>query len=206
LPLRSYAWGYSLAFAAITRPQEIEADRVAVRLAGRQASISALREAPILIDAWESYLEDYVLDGLDTGLAPADVFSYFPTFLAARAQELAQARAEPPPADWSRHDSHPAVAERIALMMQAPEGEAAPDPKPATVLVQHLYELAVQLEELTFEFGDRPRVPFERYRGQTLQWQQQRQADWLYRGAARVVRGPTCLATVLYLLAAGLRT
>jgi Zn-dependent protease with chaperone function len=201
--LRGYAWAYFLVSASVSRAQEVEADRAAVRLAGRHATISEQREYPGLTAAWRFYLNNYVLDGLDSGFAPAEVFSYFPTFLAARAAELDEIRAQAPPAAKTRWDTHPSDAERIALMAQAPEGPyIVADRRPASILLPHIAQAAAQLEELTFAVSGRTRVPFDRYRAEAVQREQQRQADWLYRGAARVA-GSASLAAVLDLLAAG---
>jgi Zn-dependent protease with chaperone function len=208
--LRGYARAYFLASAPASRAQEIEAGRAAVRLAGRTATLTALRALPGLAAAWRFYLETYVTNGLAAGVAPTGVLSCFPTMLAARAGELARIRAEVPPARPSRWDPHPPDAERIARLGRDPAGPVGVDGRPAVVLVPQLGAATAELEEMTFDFGDRPRVPPEQYTAAAAQWHGQRAADSLYRAATRLAGGAGAgsgvsanLGTVLDLLAAG---
>ncbi|QSB14865.1 M48 family metallopeptidase [Natronosporangium hydrolyticum] len=201
--LLPYAYLYFLVSAAVGRAQEIEADRASVRLAGRDAAISAMRELGPLATAWDFYLENYVAPGLDTGYAPTGVLSYFPTLLAARADTMNQLRAQPPAAQQSRWDSHPSDAERIGLMLREPESPMPTDPRPAGILIPQLDAAAHELEELTFSFGERTRLPYEHYTAATAQAERQRHADELYRAVTRMTGAPSSLAVVLDLLAAG---
>jgi Zn-dependent protease with chaperone function len=201
--LMGYAWVYFAVSSAVSRAQEIEADRAGVRLAGRLPAMSALHELPVLSAGWTFYLNEYVAGGLETGLAPSGVLSYFPTLLAAREQELAEIRAQPPSAAGSRWDSHPPHAERIARMQREPEPPVAIDERPAGLLVPHLDAATMELERATFDFGGRRLVPFPEFTAAAAQHGRQRHADELYRAVARATGGPANLATVLDLLGAG---
>jgi Zn-dependent protease with chaperone function len=184
--LRCFAQLYLRVSAPVCRAQAIEADLAAARLAGRPAMVAALRELPALAAAWRYYLETYLTNGLATGLAPAGVFSYFPTLLAARAGELATIRAEAPTGPRSCWDPHPSDAERIARLQREPAEPVPVDGRPAGALVPGLDAAMVELEELAFGLGDRPRVPYQEYRAAAAQWHEQRAADALYRAAARL--------------------
>jgi Zn-dependent protease with chaperone function len=204
LLLRIYARVYHLVSAAVSRTQEIEADRASVRVAGRQAAASALRELPALDAAWAFYLNNYVGWGLDSGHAPSDVLAQFPTLLAARAGELAEILITHATEVASRYDSHPPIGVRIALMEREPEARVAVDTRPAGVLLGDLEAAAAELEAEVLDFGDRTRVPFQQYAAIAMQWHTQREADVLYRAAARLtgaVRGH--LGVVLDLLDSG---
>lgn len=202
--MRLYAYFYFLVSMAVSRAQEIEADRASVRLAGRSSAIQALRELPGLSAAWNFYLESYVVLGKDTNLAPAGVLSHFTSLLEGRSKELAEIRASAPSARRSWWDSHPSDAERIAMMAREPDPSVAADERPARIFLPDLDAAAAELEEVTFPFEGRQRVSFEQYVAASLAASYQKQADRVYRSLARITE-PTfpTLGTVLDLLAAG---
>lgn len=203
LLLRAYAALYQMVSAAVSRAQEIEADRVAARVAGTPAATSALRELPGLSAAWEFYLDNYVGWGLDSGYAPVGVLAHFPDLLAGRANELAAIRAKGAPDQRSRWDSHPPIAERVALLEREPAGPVGDD-RPATVFVGDLDGAIAELDAKLFGFGGRTRVPYPTYTAAAMQWQLQRHADALYRAAARLPGSAGAnLGSVLGLLGAG---
>jgi Zn-dependent protease with chaperone function len=136
--LRQYAKLYVLVEQAVSRQQEYEADRFSVRVAGRGAAASALRELPILASAWGFYLERYVAPGWERGYAPADLLGGFRSLLQGRADELAALRVQPPSAERSRWDSHPPIAVRIAAIEAQPDTGPPPDDRPASLLIPDL--------------------------------------------------------------------
>jgi Zn-dependent protease with chaperone function len=202
--LRLYRQLYLLVSLAVRRRQELEADRAAVRVAGRQAMGSVLRHLPAVSAAWAFYLDSYVAWGLDTGVAPSDVLASFPMLLSARAAELAAIRAESGPERGSRWDSHPPIAQRRAMIAAESEPPVAGDWRPASVLVDDFETAVAQLESETFDLGGRFRMPFEQYTAAAAQAMRQREADVLYRAADRVAgtRGAG-LHTVLDLVERG---
>lgn len=200
--LRAYAAVYRLVSAAVSRAQEVEADRAAVRVAGRQAGVAALRELPGLGAAWDFYLESYVAWGLESGYAPAGVLANFPSLLAARADELARIRADGAPGHRSRWDTHPPIADRIALVEREPAAPVTGDDRPAETLLPNPEGVTAELEAAAFDFGTRTRLAYPDYTAAATQWHVQRQADVLYRAAARLLGSAGAhLGDVLWLLA-----
>jgi Zn-dependent protease with chaperone function len=196
-----YAWLYQLVSAAVSRGQEIEADRSAVRVAGKWATASALRELPGLSAAWAFYLDSYVALNLDSGTAPAGVFANFPRLLQARSSELDRFRGEDDGQPQSRFDSHPPIPARIALIEREADVPVHTDNRPALALFPP-GDLGAEVESEVFDFGARTRVPFPDYTAAAMQDQHQRAADVLYRAAARI-GGAGNLRTVLDLIASG---
>jgi Zn-dependent protease with chaperone function len=202
--LRLYRRLYLLVSLAVRRRQELEADRAAVRVAGRQAMASVLRDLPALSAAWAFYLDSYVVWGLDSGVAPSDVLASFPMLLSARAPELARIRAESGPERGSRWDSHPPIAQRLAMIAAESGPPAGGDRRPASVLVDDFEAATAQLESEMFDLGGRSRMPFEQYTAAAAQAMRQREADVLYRAADRVAGTQGAgLHTVLDLVESG---
>src|SRR5690606_25630591 len=120
-----------------------------------------------------------------------------------RANELAAIRAKGAPDQRSRWDSHPPIAERVALLEREPAGPVGDD-RPATVFVGDLDGAIAELDAKLFGFGGRTRVPYPTYTAAAMQWQLQRHADALYRAAARLPGSAGAnLGSVLGLLGAG---
>ncbi|MFJ7420520.1 M48 family metallopeptidase [Streptomyces uncialis] len=107
---------------AAARRHELAADLAAARIAGRDASVSALREMPVLEAAYEHYTGRYLALGLDSELLPprGEVFGGFGALLSARTLDLLRMRdglGTPAPA---RHDAHPPLAERVRRIGELP--------------------------------------------------------------------------------------
>lgn len=200
--LRAYHGIYFLVSLAVNRRQELEADRAAVRVAGRRAAAAALRELPALDAAWAAYWEYYVEPGLDGGLAPANVLRHFPRLVREREAELAPLR-ESPPTEKSLWDSHPPIAERIRLLEAVPDAPVEADDRPATVLVPQPDRMVQAVEEASLNFGDRMRMPMEEYTARALQYLAQHMADGIFRAAARMTGGQGGLPAVLDVVASG---
>ncbi|MFI1354085.1 M48 family metallopeptidase [Streptomyces sp. NPDC020898] len=111
----AYAKVYLRATLADSRRQEYAADASAARIAGRDATASALREIPVLDGAFGFYVRSYATLGADAGLLPphGEVFGGFGRILSARQLELAGLRSELPTEPTSPYDSHPPVADRV---------------------------------------------------------------------------------------------
>lgn len=204
--LKLYAYLYLLVSAAVTRRQELEADELSVRVAGREVAQSALRELPVLDSAWSFYENAYLAPGWEVGLAPTTegFFVGFGDLLAGRKGELDAMRAEDPPTEQSRWDSHPSIAARVAAMDRMADAAVTRDRRPATVLVPGIEVAARVLAEEVVAFGDRRRVGWEELTATATTLSEQRLADVAYRAAARVAgeqRGT--LGLVLELVAAG---
>jgi hypothetical protein len=118
---RGYARLYLLVDNAVSRRQELDADRASVRVAGPEVAVAALRELPVIDAAWGFYFDRYINQGWEAGFAPDDFFGGFGRLVAARHEELAKLRDDQPEEHRSRWDTHPSHAERIALMRTAPQ-------------------------------------------------------------------------------------
>ncbi|MBA2808617.1 M48 family metalloprotease [Streptomyces sp. KM273126] len=110
-----YAKLYFRATLATSRRQEYAADATAARIAGRDASASALREIPALDAAFGFYMGSYATLGSEARLLPprGEVFGGFGRMLSARRLELVGLRTELPTEPSSPYDSHPPIADRV---------------------------------------------------------------------------------------------
>ncbi|MGW1720098.1 M48 family metalloprotease [Streptomyces sp. NPDC002156] len=111
----AYAKLYLRATLADSRRQEYAADASAARIAGRDATASALREIPVLEGAFGFYIRCYATLGSEARLLPppGEVFGGFGRMLSARQLELAGLRSELPTEPTSPYDSHPPIADRV---------------------------------------------------------------------------------------------
>jgi Zn-dependent protease with chaperone function len=119
----AYAKLYFRATLAVSRRQEYAADFAAARIAGRDATASALREIPVLDAAFGFYMGSYATLGSDARLLPprGEVFGGFGHMLSARRLELAGMRADLPTEPLSPYDSHPPIADRVRRIEELPE-------------------------------------------------------------------------------------
>ncbi|GAA1406495.1 M48 family metallopeptidase [Oerskovia paurometabola] len=204
--LKQYAKLYVLVSAAVSRRQELEADQISVRVAGRSTAQSALREVPLVDTAWTFYERQYIGLGWENGYAPtsADVFGGFARILEARDAELASMREETPDEQHSRWDTHPAIGLRIAAMEKMPEGSVTVDERPASVLVPGFEERSAQVAGRALNIGTRTAVDWQTLTERSMPQTEQRHADLVYRGAARVAgQSSADLTTVLELVRTG---
>ena len=208
--LGRYARLYLMVAAAVNRRQELEADQLSVRIAGRATAQSALRELPVADAAWSFYLSQYLDDAWESGYAPTaqGFFGGFGQLVGARSDELVALRDDAPPTAQSRWDSHPSIAVRVAAMARMPETAApARDTRRATVLVPGFDAAATELAARVVEVEGRVQLDWEELTATSLVVTRQRTADVVYRAAARVAGQPQAnLATVLDLVASGRRT
>ncbi|WP_026257687.1 M48 family metallopeptidase [Actinopolymorpha alba] len=193
-----YARLYFLVESTVSRRQELEADQAAAAVAGRVAMQTALRELPVLVAAWNFYLENYVSWALDYGIAPREVFAGFPRLLQARHAELANLRGQDLNESTSRWDSHPSTADRIAALHTAPDSGAVTDPRPAWALVAGMDRLLAELERSVLDFGDRQLLDWPAYTANGILASEQRSVDAMFRALSRVTgRVPESFATIL---------
>ncbi|MEW2130503.1 M48 family metalloprotease [Streptomyces sp. NPDC005435] len=158
---RAMAWLYTQygklylrASLATAREQEFAADRTAVRIAGRDATASALRELPVLADRHQFYLACYATLGLSAGTMPprGEFFGGFGRMLAAREEQLAEMRAELPVREVSPYDSHPPIAERVRRIEALPaDGRPAGAGGSALALLSDPERTLARLEDVCLE-------------------------------------------------------
>lgn len=137
---KQYAELYLRTTQAISREQELAADLLAARVAGRDNAACALRQLPALEAGFDFYLDRYASVGHAIGLLPtADEFlGGFRHLLADpdRASELDALRVELPDREASPYDSHPPLAERVAAIESLPEDPRGRDSGSAAVLLR----------------------------------------------------------------------
>lgn len=124
--------------ASVRRGQELVADRVAVRVGGRQAAADALRDVEVAARADALFKGAYLVPLLRTGHRPDDLAAGWRSILAEPEQvaELAAAaEADASPIDpWA---SHPPTHERIRRVAAiADEADVERDPRPASSLLR----------------------------------------------------------------------
>ncbi|MFF7389535.1 M48 family metalloprotease [Streptomyces scabiei] len=117
-----YAKLYIRATLAGSRRQEYAADLASVRVAGRDATASALREIPALDAAYDFYMNSYATLGAEAGLMPprGEFFGGYGRMLTARQLELVGLRTDLPTEPASPYDSHPPIADRVERIEALP--------------------------------------------------------------------------------------
>ena len=201
---RGYGRLYLLVDNAVSRRQELEADRSSVQVAGRAAAASALREIRVLDSAYDFYMARYVVPGLEAGAAPDDLFAGFYQLFRARADELAELRAAQPDERPSRWDSHPPISARVAAIQAAPESPARPDERPAHILLPGIQQAGLALQQRMLQGANLTVLPWQQFVSQGANNSLQENMDGLLRALARVVGGPVPdVGAVLDQIAAG---
>jgi Zn-dependent protease with chaperone function len=192
LILNQYAKLFFAVSFAVSRSQELEADRVSVQVAGRETAQGALRELPVLDAAWSFYDHAYLDLGWHVGYAPTahGFFGGFGEFLAARSDELDHLRGEVPPERRSRWDSHPPVSQRIAAMDNLPDVAVPVDRRVATALIPGFDAAAAAVADAMIAFGDRKRLEWGELVAASSEVIARRGADRLFRAAAEVGQRP----------------
>src|SRR5262245_22127613 len=201
---KMYARFYMLVESAVSRRQELEADRSSVRVAGRATAQSALQETEIIAAAWGFYQTTYVDPAWEAGFAPQDLFAGFGAMLKARADELAELRTETQGEKQSWWDSHPPTAARIRAMDAMEDSGASSDTRTAVDLIPLFDGRCADLSHQVLRIDGRTVVPWQEFSARAVAIQEQRMADSVLRVAARIAGTPTAdVGTVLDLIAAG---
>ncbi|MFJ1668886.1 M48 family metalloprotease [Streptomyces bottropensis] len=139
---RVMAWlyaGYGKLYIRATltgsRRQEYAADAAAARIAGRDATASALREIPALDAAFGFYMNSYATLGAEARLLPprGEFFGGYGRMLSARQLELIGLRTELPTEPTSPYDSHPPIADRVERIEALPADGRADEARGAAL-------------------------------------------------------------------------
>ncbi len=134
---------------AVTRRQEVEADRWSSRVAGRAPSAGALREIPALDAIWDYFLQRYAFPV--PGARPDQFFIGFAELLASpqRQRELRALRRDQPEEAAGPYDTHPSLRSRVQFFEDLPEDDVVDDGTSAVDLVDRpeltLHALETQL-------------------------------------------------------------
>lgn len=186
---RGYGRLYVMVENSVSRRQELEADLASVRVAGREAAASALREVKVLNAAFGFYLTRYVGPGLESGYAPDDLFAGFAALLHARTDEIAEMRANLPDQPRSVWDTHPPLGVRLAAVMAAPESPIPVDSRPARVLIPDPDRAGLALQERVLD-GEHTVLPWDQFVAATANVALQEEVDGLLRSVSHSVNQP----------------
>ncbi|MEU6389079.1 M48 family metallopeptidase [Streptomyces sp. NPDC046939] len=151
-PFLWYGKFYVRSMRGTMRRQEYAADLAAARIAGRDATASALREVPVLDAAFGFYMRSYASLGANAGLLPpqGEVYGGLHHLLEARSAELDELRGGLPRGERSAYDTHPPIADRVARVEQLPDdGRAAGSAGPALGLLDHPAAAFTALEQVS---------------------------------------------------------
>lgn len=195
LVFRGYAQLFFPVSLAVVRRMELEADRAAVRAAGREAAMLALQDLICLDKAWDVFLGGYARWNRSQGYTPAEILGWFGRLVEHGPAELERAgeRRPRPAPPWR---THPPIAERVEMMARETDPSVVPDPRPGAVLVADLGTMTAALQT----------AGFDEHMQRVAQEETERDADRLYEAAATVVGdGRSGLWRVLDLLADGRR-
>ncbi len=122
----------------VRRQQELTADAAAVRLAGRENHMTALRRTEVTGYAFDHFLRRYLAPLWARGCDAENAFEGYRALLAdpKRQEELASLEVAVQEDATDPYDSHPALAERLAHAERLPEGPSAGhDSRPARDLL-----------------------------------------------------------------------
>ncbi|MFD0268645.1 M48 family metallopeptidase [Streptomyces sp. NPDC127106] len=146
----AYGRFYMRATLSSARRQELSADLASVKVAGRDAAASALRELNALGRAHKFYMDAYATLGLNVHLLPrpGQVFGGLGSLLDARSAELDEMRRELPTEPADPYDSHPPLAERVALIEALPDdARGHADARPSLALLSNPEAAQTALEQ-----------------------------------------------------------
>ena len=149
LPFRWYAKLFLLVTHAVSRSQELAADRLAVRLGGAEVTASALKTVHGADVAFASYLKNEVGPCLEAKVRPPFAEG-FGRFLKAKAIGTAVDRAIDEEIESGRrdpYDTHPPLRERLEAIAALPPGPPMQAGPPAVSLVDGVVALEKELLE-----------------------------------------------------------
>jgi heat shock protein HtpX len=132
---------------AVSRAQELAADRLAARVAGSRALTDGLRAVHGASAAFSAYLSQELSPVLAAGFRPA-LAQGFARFLAASgvAQQVRRAiEAEIAAVPGGPYDTHPPLRERLAAVQHLAPGAVTVDDRSAVSLIDRLPELEMEL-------------------------------------------------------------
>lgn len=135
---QAYGRRYLMLSLRVRRRQELSADAAAVRLAGRENHVAALRRVAAAAPAWSCFVEWYVLPLWQRGGEPENLFDGYRAMLAdpGRQEELARLDTTLDTIETHPFDSHPSLVERVTQARALPEGDPPGDDRPAGVLLR----------------------------------------------------------------------
>ena len=146
-----YAHIFFRVMRASSRRQELAADALAAKLAGREATLRLLDKASIVFPTYDLYLLGDVACAMSAGVMPTDLLAGYRAFrtvfdaLPIGVQVAERRRA----AKTDPFDSHPANADRAAHLRALGEGPIEDDARPATSLLADAHKVHAWLTDAT---------------------------------------------------------
>ena len=161
---RQYGRLYVAVSHSVNRAQELEADRFSAQVAGRGTAIAAMRELPVIAQAWDFFIDGYASLGQSRGHRPAAMISGFHELWThpERQDQLAEVRASAPLESHSVYDTHPSTAERIRAFEALPEDGRVDRSGPALGLLDQPDAALADLERWMFEGSTLTAVTWDR--------------------------------------------
>jgi len=144
--VKPFEWMFKLYLRitqAISRQQELIADEWSVRLAGKTAHVTGLRQEAIHGTSFGLFLQREVRQLATFGVAPKNVFEGFRKFLSSSTFKKLEPSLEKALAEskGDAYDSHPPLEERIAYAHGLALPDLPMDTTPGTSLIDRVDEL-----------------------------------------------------------------
>lgn len=159
-----YAGLFTALAAPVNRGLELEADALAVQVAGKRTAMTALRKITGLELAWRDFSDDYLGMATTVERTP-DLLLGFRSFLehpqrkAQIAERAKQTIAEEQPSDH-RGERHSTIRTRVEEMKRLPASDREPDTRPAWALLRNPSKSVPALEDQLMVDGLGHRVPW----------------------------------------------
>jgi hypothetical protein len=115
-PFEAYANVFLRLTFALSRRQELDADAWSVRIAGRRAHVEGLRREAAGGSLFYSFLEDEVSPLIEQNYVPGNIYTGFRKFVSNLEEDgvIEEVTTALHKVETDKHDTHPALAERIA--------------------------------------------------------------------------------------------
>ncbi|MEV0650358.1 M48 family metallopeptidase [Phytomonospora sp. NPDC050363] len=196
-PLVPYAVVFGLVATAVSRRQELEADRAAAGIAGADAMRAALRALRVVGAGWDFYLGAYVSHGLPHGLVPKGVLTGFQEMWDHRREFVARLETGLPIEPPGVFDTHPHLGVRLKALDGLPaEGTVDDEGEARDLLPATLWEAC---DGLVVDLDGRERVEWAAFTTRSYAAVQREIAEDAYRFLANETGvNPPTLTSVLW--------
>jgi heat shock protein HtpX len=147
-PFEWYGSLYLRVTFAVSRHQELEADRAGITIAGREAHIEGLTKEVRAGLLFAVFMNTEIRPLCGAGMCPRPLYEGFVGFLErAPREKVDQALAE---RTTDKHDTHPALADRVAFARTVPDPGVPRDTRPALALLRAPNDVEAAVEPYLF--------------------------------------------------------
>ncbi len=147
-PFEWYGTVYLHITQAVSRHQELEADRAGIRVAGLDAHIEGLEREARAGVAFGAFVNSELVPLCEAGMCPTPLYEGFTRFLASISREKLDALIAARKAD--RFDTHPAHGARLAFARSCADPGVVRDVRPAISLLRRAPDVEAELEPYLF--------------------------------------------------------